>query len=56
MSHPFISDKERDFLKRELGEIERISLPPTPFKAILTSRVFIALLFAQVHLCLIVCF
>ncbi|KAJ6646401.1 putative inorganic phosphate cotransporter [Pseudolycoriella hygida] len=48
-SHPFISDKEKDFLKKELGQLERDkTLPPTPWKAILTSVPMMALVCAQI--------
>ncbi|XP_060862600.1 sialin-like [Metopolophium dirhodum] len=37
-SHPFISDEERDYLKRSIGRLERKKdLTPTPWKSILTS-------------------
>lgn len=48
-SHPFISEKEKNYLKRELGVVERNNLPPVPFKAILSSPAFLALMFAQVY-------
>lgn len=49
-SHPFISDKEKDFLKKELGQLERDkTLPPTPWRAILTSIPMMALVCAQVN-------
>ncbi|KAG4078473.1 hypothetical protein HA402_009185 [Bradysia odoriphaga] len=48
-SHPFITDKEKDFLKKELGQLERDkTLPPTPWKAILTSVPMMALVCAQI--------
>lgn len=49
-SHPFISDKEKDYLKKELGQLERDkTLPPTPWRAILTSVPMMALVCAQVN-------
>lgn len=48
-SHPFISEKEKDHLKKELGQLERDkNLPPTPWRAILTSVPMLALVCAQV--------
>lgn len=48
-SHPFISDGERDYLQKELGQLKRNrDLPPTPWLAIFTSAPMIALVFAQV--------
>lgn len=48
-SHPFITDKEKTYLQKELGQLERDkNMPPTPWKAILTSVPMIALVFAQV--------
>lgn len=48
-SHPFISDKEKVHLKKELGQLERDkNLPPTPWRAILTSVPMMALVCAQV--------
>lgn len=48
-SHPFISDKERDHLQRELGQLERDkNMPPTPWKPILTSVPMMALVCAQI--------
>lgn len=47
-SHPFISDREKNYLSRELGELKRPkNLPPTPWKAILTSPPMLALVAAQ---------
>lgn len=49
MTHPFITEKERDYLRRELGELKRRDdLPPTPWKHILTCPAVIALIFAQI--------
>lgn len=48
-THPFITEKERNYLQRELGELKRrTDLPPTPWRAILTSVPMVALIFAQV--------
>ncbi|XP_035775354.1 putative inorganic phosphate cotransporter isoform X1 [Anopheles albimanus] len=48
-SHPFISEKEKDYLKRELGTLERDrTLPPTPWRYILTSVPMMALVCAQI--------
>ncbi|XP_055382752.1 putative inorganic phosphate cotransporter isoform X2 [Condylostylus longicornis] len=48
-SHPYISDKERDFLAKELGSIERNkNLPPVPWKYIFTSAPMWALIVAQI--------
>lgn len=48
-SHPYISDKEKDFLQKELGCLERDkNLPPIPWRAILTNAPMLALICAQV--------
>lgn len=48
-SHPFISDKERNYLQQELGRLERDKdMPATPWKAILTSVPMAALVCAQI--------
>lgn len=48
-SHPFISDKEKDYLKQELGTLTRDkTLPPTPWRLILTSVPMMALVCAQI--------
>ena len=48
-SHPFIKDSEKDYLKQELGTLQRSSnLPPTPWIAMLTSIPMIALIVAQI--------
>lgn len=48
-SHPFITEREKNFLKRELGELKRRDdLPPTPWRAMLTSPPMLALISAQV--------
>lgn len=48
-THPFISEKEKNYLQRELGELKRrTDLPPTPWRAIFTSVPMIALIFAQI--------
>lgn len=48
-SHPFIKPTEREYLEREMGSIVRNdNLPPTPWKAILTSMPMIALVCAQI--------
>lgn len=48
-THPFITDKEKAYLQKEMGQLERSKdLPPTPWKAILTSRPVIALMIDMV--------
>lgn len=48
-THPFITEKERDYLRRELGELKRRDdLPSTPWRQILTCPAVIALIFAQI--------
>ncbi|ALC39778.1 dmGlut, partial [Drosophila busckii] len=48
-SHPFIKPSEREYLVKEIGTIGRNeSLPPTPWKAILTSLPMMALVSAQI--------
>lgn len=48
-SHPYISEKEKDFLSRELGQLKRRSdLPPPPWKMLLTNPPMLALIAAQV--------
>lgn len=48
-SHPFIKDSEKEYLRKEMGALERNSnLPPTPWKAMLTSVPMIALIIAQI--------
>lgn len=48
-SHPYIKPSERDYLEREMGSVARNdNLPPTPWKAILTSMPMIALVCAQI--------
>ncbi|XP_053691757.1 putative inorganic phosphate cotransporter [Sabethes cyaneus] len=48
-SHPFISDKEKEYLKREMGTLSRDkTLPPTPWRAIFTSIPMVALVCAQI--------
>lgn len=48
-SHPFIKDSEKEFLKREMGSLQRDkTLPPTPWKAIFTSVPMMALVCAQI--------
>lgn len=48
-SHPYISDRERDYLKAELGRLERDkSLRSTPWIPILTSVPVIALVLAEI--------
>lgn len=48
-SHPFITDKEKEYLKAELGQLERDkNTPPTPWRAILTSVPMMALVCAQI--------
>lgn len=49
--HPFISDKERDYLDREIGNLERNLKVPleTPWKSILTSTPVLALIVSGVR-------
>lgn len=48
-SHPFIKESEKDYLRREMGTLVRDkNLPPTPWKAILTSVPMMALVCAQI--------
>uniref|UniRef100_A0A336K4P4 CSON011178 protein n=1 Tax=Culicoides sonorensis TaxID=179676 RepID=A0A336K4P4_CULSO len=48
-SHPFIKDSEKDYLKRELGQLSRDkTLPPTPWLLIITSAPMLALICAQI--------
>ncbi|XP_017774606.1 PREDICTED: putative inorganic phosphate cotransporter isoform X2 [Nicrophorus vespilloides] len=47
-SHPFISDDEKNFLRKELGSNEQKSNVPTPWKAILTSVPLWSLVAAQI--------
>ena len=48
-SHPFITAKELDYLKKEMGQTKRNDdLPPTPWRSILTSVPVWALVIAQV--------
>ncbi|XP_023173368.1 putative inorganic phosphate cotransporter [Drosophila hydei] len=48
-SHPFIKPSEREYLNKEIGTIGRNeSLPPTPWKAILTNLPMFALVCAQI--------
>lgn len=50
-SHPFVTQKEKNYLMRELGQLERNKdLPPVPFRALLSSPAVIALIFAQVRI------
>lgn len=53
-SHPFISEKEKNYLSRELGELKRREdLPSTPWRAMLTCPAVIALIFAQIGIYLL---
>ena len=48
-AHPFISEKEKIYLKNELGQLSRNkNLAPTPFKSMMKSKPVIALIIAQV--------
>lgn len=50
-SHPFITEKERDYLRSEIRQTKRGGkLPPTPWKQIFLSIPVIALVASQVHL------
>lgn len=47
-SHPFVSDKEKDHLKKEMGQLERDKIKAVPWRQIFSSPAVIALIFAQV--------
>lgn len=48
-THPFITEKEKNYLSRELGALKRRDdLPPTPWRSLLTCPAVIALIFAQI--------
>jgi MFS transporter, ACS family, solute carrier family 17 (sodium-dependent inorganic phosphate cotransporter), other len=48
-SHPFITQKEKDYLQREMGSLARSkTLAPTPWAAILTNVPMMALVCAQI--------
>jgi ACS family sodium-dependent inorganic phosphate cotransporter len=48
-SHPFISDQEKAYLEKEMGQLTRDNtLPPTPWKYILTSIPMLVLICAQI--------
>lgn len=48
-SHPFISDKEKNYLLRELGQLKRrTDLPGTPWKMLFRNPAMLALISAQV--------
>lgn len=48
-SHPYISEKEKDYLRTEMGQLERDkNLPPTPWRMILTSAPMISLVICQI--------
>lgn len=48
-SHPFIKESEKEYLRQEIGSLQRnADLPPTPWKAMLTSVPMIALIIAQI--------
>lgn len=50
MNHPFITEKEKEYLKKEIGQLERSKKQaPTPWKAILTSGPVIALVLIEVR-------
>lgn len=47
-SNKFITEEEKNYLKKEIGVLERdTNLPPTPFKAILTSLPVWAVIISQ---------
>lgn len=48
--HPHISEKERDYLKRKIHNLkaDKSDMPPTPWKAILTSSPVVALILSSV--------
>lgn len=49
ISHPYIKPTEREYLAKEMGSAVRTEkLPPTPWKAILTSMPMFALVAAQI--------
>ncbi|XP_063699068.1 putative inorganic phosphate cotransporter isoform X2 [Culicoides brevitarsis] len=48
-SHPFIKDREKEYLNKELGQLTRDkTLPPTPWMAIITNGPMLALIAAQI--------
>lgn len=48
-SHPYITQKEKDFLQKELGQLKRDeNLPPTPWRLILTNAPMISLVICQI--------
>lgn len=48
-SHPFIKEEEKEYLRKEMGSLQRDkTLPPTPWRAILTSVPLWALVCAQI--------
>lgn len=50
-SHPFISEGEKTYLKREIGQLERdksMKNVPTPWAIIFTSAPVLSMLLAQV--------
>lgn len=48
-SHPYITEREKEYLRSELGELKRRDdLPPTPWRKLLTCPAVIALIFAQI--------
>lgn len=46
--HPFITEREKNYLSRELGELKRRDNLATPWRKIFTSPAVIALIFAQI--------
>lgn len=48
-THPFITDAEKNFLRKEMGQLDLKESPPTPWKAILTSRPVLALMVDMVR-------
>lgn len=50
MNHPFITEKEKEYLKKEIGQLERSKKQAsTPWRAILTSGPVIALVIVEVR-------
>lgn len=48
-SHPFIKEEEKEYLRKEMGSLARDkNIPPTPWRAILTSVPMMALVCAQI--------
>lgn len=49
ISHPYISEKEKEYLSENIGQLQRnTNLPPTPWKLMLTNAAVLALIAAQI--------